>query len=195
MNEPMPNEPENLNEPKSSSGSEGPNESMPNEAKNSEALPDPVPLEVVRQLILNYHIKYNRIADVLDGIAPGNPDLRIDREKEHLHFYIDKASLQHILKISELEGCEAVSAFFALKNNSNQLAVCFIGVDKDGQILDAHFTGEPVDNRLGPPYDASNPNHTQIPTNAALKLATHIEKVQEYFTRSLSPVINEQNGA
>lgn len=97
------------------------------------------PLEKIRAKVLAYHKKMNAIADYLKTHeAP--PDIQIDTTKEFMEFYIDKDDLIELSRIAMLENCERLVVFFGLAQGNNSITGCFLGIDKNYEILSQHRT-------------------------------------------------------
>jgi hypothetical protein len=98
----------------------------------------PTSLQVIRRKVLAYHKKMNAIAEFLKANnAP--PEILLDTSREYMEFYIEKDDLKRLHKISKLKGCDRLVVFFGLASpDNNSLTSCFLGIDKNYQILDQH---------------------------------------------------------
>jgi len=154
---------------------------------------EPITMTKVRQKVLDFHSRMNRIAAFLRE-NNADPDLQIDVEKLFLELYIDKAGLDRLVNISKQEGFDKMGVFFALEDDSTQqpldedstglgrLNCCFVGLDEDQKVLDVHFPVKPGAKALvaaentWPPPPPPPPPHGSI-----LTLATDTSVVAEYF--------------
>lgn len=94
-------------------------------------------LKEIRRKVLAYHEKMNAIARfLLKKNAP--PELQIDTTKEFMEYYIEKSELDKLVEIAKLPGCERLVVFHGLAIENNSVTGCFLGLDKDYQILDQH---------------------------------------------------------
>jgi hypothetical protein len=105
----------------------------------------PTDLKEIRRKVLAYHEKMNAIAKFLEeNNAPA--EIRLNKSKEFMEFYIEKQDLTRLNSISSMDGFERFAVFFGLANesadgNHNSVTTCFLGVDKNYEILSQHRSG------------------------------------------------------
>jgi len=110
----------------------------------------PTPLDTVQEKVLAFYEKMNQIATFLrNNNAP--PELQINRKDLFLQFYIDKPAIVRLLKISTQEDFEQFGVFFGLEAPEEEekdldeafgeMTACFVGLDKDRNVLHCHFPG------------------------------------------------------
>ena len=98
----------------------------------------PTPLQQIRSKVSAYHSKFDRIADELKKIPDLDPKFQLDKQKEYMQFYIEKADLRRLNEIADTPSCEAIVVFFGLGDQTDSVTGCFLGIDKNKQIIPEH---------------------------------------------------------
>jgi hypothetical protein len=99
----------------------------------------PTSLASIKAKVLAFHTKMNAITTHCN--AQPDPALHIKQDDLFLQFYIDRTALQNINEIANLPGCNSLVVFFGMENTptgEEKMTTCFLGVDANNEILDAH---------------------------------------------------------
>lgn len=120
-----------------------------------DGIPAITPLPDIQKKVDAFHEKMNRIADFLiEYEAP--EELQIKKEDLPIQFYIDKEAVARLMRICMQEDFVQLGVYWGLQNPANQdplepgskifgeITGCFIGLDKDRNILNCHFPHIPV---------------------------------------------------
>ncbi len=109
--------------------------------QNKQTVFSPVPVENIKEKVLNYQALMLSIINYVNGSSPVKPV--IDPETQYLEFYIDKDALARIVNnIATLAGFDSLGVYFGLDaERNNKITACFLGVDIDRKILPGHFEG------------------------------------------------------
>ncbi len=147
-------------------------------------------LSIIKEKVLAYHKRMNAIVNFLSAQnAPSNIN-NINKQKEHLGFYIDKKSLKRLNQIIALENCNSLAVMFGIgeADNPTQMTACIFGVDENRNILPQHKINQTKSSRLDkdtPPVDGED---TWPPPNDGLQLnlTTGNNFSSNYFTLASS---------
>lgn len=150
----------------------------------------PTSLESIKEQVGLYHKMMKDLAN------PGSSSPSINPDTQYLQFYIDKSALKNLNTIAGETDCDCLGVFFGLDpDKNNKITACFLGLDKNKEIIGKHFekvkdaSGQPttVDALPGeenwPPPPQNKKEIIQTGKRPYFTVASEIDDVQNYFVK------------